>query len=401
LPESFEREWRALDSAAREAAAGSKRAEDLLRQLETEIAAEPKPEGLQARADEITVLNEALGDYRRKVADEPKLMRDKANDDSQIAGYLQQLGLTLDPAAVEVHMPPVPLISKLRELARGGQAVLSRLEGLEADLKEAQETLETAQRKLQTLSGPTEDPADASEMLNEVLQLGDVSGLLAQAEAGNTNATRDLAEALGRVPRWTGTAEDLAARPVPPLEIVSQYEQTWRNAIDSHETAERKLLETENELQQVKAEIIGLSATGEVPSPAAVKAARDHRDKGWRLVRTHLVDGHEPAIDELTAFSPPGDLAGTFETALRHVDELVDRREHEGHRVVRLGDLSALKERLAVTLDAARQPRSVRRPNCARSRTVGPRSGRDASPTQARPPRCWFGSDSGMMWSAY
>jgi uncharacterized protein YhaN len=354
LPENFEREWRALDSATREAAAGSKRAEDLLRQLETEIAAEPKPEGLQARADEITVLNEALGDYRMKVADEPKLMRDKANDDSQIAGYLQQLGLTLDPAAVEIHMPSVPLISKLRELARGGQAVLSRLEGLEADLKEAQETLEAAQRKLQTLSGPTEDPADASEMLNEILQLGDVSGLLAQAEAGNANATRDLAEALGRVPRWTGTAEDLAARPVPPLEIVSQYEQTWRKAIDSHETAERKLLETESELQQVKAEIVGLSATGEVPSPAAVKAARDHRDKGWRLVRTHLVDGPEPAIDELTAFAPTGDLAGTFETALRHVDELVDRREHEGHRVVRLADLSALKERLAVTLDAAR-----------------------------------------------
>ena len=52
-------------------------------------------------------------------------MRDKANDDSQIAGHLQQLGLTLDPAAVEARMPSVPLISRLRELARGGQAVLT------------------------------------------------------------------------------------------------------------------------------------------------------------------------------------------------------------------------------------------------------------------------------------
>ena len=135
---------------------------------------------------------------------------------------------------------------------------------------------------------------------------------------------------------------------------MSQYEQAWRKAVDSHETAERKLAETDNELQQVKAEIIGLAATGEVPSPAAVKAARDHRDIGWRLVRTRLVDGHDPVIDELTAFAPSGDLAGSFETALRHADELVDRREHEGHRVLRLADLSAQKERLAVALDAVR-----------------------------------------------
>ena len=78
--------------------------------------------------------------------------------------------------------------------------------------------------------------------MNEVLQQGDVSSLLSQAEAANASAKRDLAEALSRVPRWTGTAEDLAARPVPTLELVSQYEQTWRKAVDSHETAERKLL---------------------------------------------------------------------------------------------------------------------------------------------------------------
>ena len=41
--------------------------------------------------------------------------------------------------------------------------------------------------------------------------------------------------------------------------------------MDSHETAERKLIETDTELQQVKAEIIGLAATGEVPSPLLSK----------------------------------------------------------------------------------------------------------------------------------
>ncbi|QRM35843.1 YhaN family protein [Microvirga sp. VF16] len=353
LPETFEREWRSLDSAVREAATGARRAEDLLQQLETEIAAEPKPKGLPARTAEITALNEALGDYRKKLADEPKLMRDKANDDSQIAGHLQQLGLTLDPATVEAQMPSAPLISRLRELARSGQAVLSRLEVLEADLKEAREAFEAAQRKLQALSGSTADPAGATGLLNEILQLGDVSSLLAQADIANANAKRDLAEALSRVPRWTGTTEDLAARPVPGIELVAQYDQAWRKAVDSHETAERKLIETDNELQQVKAEIIGLAATGEVPSPAAVKAARDHRDMGWRLVRTRLIDAHVP-IDELSAFAPSGDLAGSFETALRHADELVDRREHEGHRVARLTDLAAQKERLAAALDAAR-----------------------------------------------
>lgn len=354
LPENFEREWRGLDSAAREAVAGAKRAEDLLRQLEAEIAAEPKPKGLQARADDIIALNEALGDYRKKVADEPKLIRDKAGDDSQISGHLRQLGLALDPAAVEDHMPSVPLISKVRELARTGQAVLTRLEGLEADFKDAQETLETARQKLQALSGSPLDPAEATEMLNEVLQLGDVTGQVAQAEADEARAKRELTEALARVPRWTGTAEELAGRPVPPLELVSECEQALRKAADNHDAADRKQLETETELQLVKAEIVGLGATGEIPSPAAVRAARNHRDKGWRLVRAHLVDGLEPASEELAAYAPGGDLAGSFEIALRRADELVDRRESEAHRVLRLAELSAQKERLAVALDAAR-----------------------------------------------
>ena len=73
---------------------------------------------------------------------------------------------------------------------------------------------------------------------------------------------------------------------------------------------------------------------------------------GWfaRALLTAMIR----SLDELTAFAPSGDLAGSFETALRHADELVDRREHEGHRVLRLADLSAQKERLAVALDALR-----------------------------------------------
>lgn len=357
LPESFEREWRGLDSAAQEAAAGARRAEDLLRQLEEEVAAEPRPLGFQAWMDDITALTEALGDYREKVTDEPKLVRDKTNDDSLIAGHLRQLGLALDAASVEGHMPPVPLVSRLRELARTGQAVLTRLEGLETDLLEARETSEDAQQKLQMLSGTTVDPAEATETLNEVLQLGDVAGRLAQAEADDANARRDLAEALGRLPHWTGTAEDLAGRPAPALERVSEFDQALRKATDNHDAADRKLRETEDELQQVKAEILGLGATGEVPSPAAVRAARDHRDKGWRLVRAQLIDDLEPTGEDLAAFAPGGDLAGSFETALRHADELVDRRESEAHRVLRFAELSSQKERLAVAVDAGRASR--------------------------------------------
>ena len=357
LPENFEREWRGLDSAARDAATAAKRAEDLLHQLEEEVAAEPRPQGFHAWAADITALNETLGDYREKVTDEPKLVRDKANDDGLIAGYLRQLGLALDAASVESHMPPVPLVSRLRELARTGQAVLTRLEGLETDLQEARETYSDAQQKLQTLAGTTIDPAEASETLSEVLQLGDVAGRLAQAEADDANARRDLAEALGRLPHWTGTAEELVGRPVPVLERVSEFEQALRKAMDSHNAAERKLLETEDELRQVKAEILGLGTTGEIPSPAAIRAARDHRDKGWRLVRAHLIDELEPTGEDLAAFTPDGNLAGSFETALRHADELVDRRESEAHRVLRFAELTSQKERLAVAVDAARAAR--------------------------------------------
>jgi chromosome segregation protein len=353
LPETFEREWRSLDGAVREASAGLKRAEDLLRQLEEEAVAEPDPTGFHAQASEIAALNEALGDYRQKLADEPKLERDQANDDSLIAGHLRQLGLTLDPDCVEANIPPVPLVAKIRELARTGQSVQTRLDGLKRELAEAQEVLETGQRKLGTLSGSRVDPAEATEVLDEVLQCGDIPGQLARAEAEHARTAQEFADSVARLSGWTGSVDDLAKRPFPAPETVTEFELALRHAREACEVADRHSRETADQLEQTKAEILGLAATGEIPSPAAVRSARDHRDKGWRLIRA-IVEGLTPTEDELSAFAPASDLAGSFETALRHADELVDRRESEAHRVVRLAELSAQRERLAVAFESAR-----------------------------------------------
>ena len=45
------------------------------------------------------------------------------------------------------------------------------------------------------------------------------------------------------------------------------------------------------------AELAGLTAVGGVPSPAAVQAARDHRERLWRIVRAHHVEGRALAAE--------------------------------------------------------------------------------------------------------
>ncbi len=152
---------------------------------------------------------------------------------------------------------------------------------------------------------------------------------------------------MGRLPGWTRPPEALAATPFPDADGLRPHEEALRAATEALADAARCLEVLDEERRRVAAELGGLAAAGEVPSPAAVTSARDRRDRLWRVVRACYVEGREPAPADLATLEGASEIGGRFEDALRHADALVDRRESEAQRIARFSDLTAQELRLA------------------------------------------------------
>ncbi|MBP1807440.1 YhaN family protein [Rubellimicrobium aerolatum] len=349
LPEGFEAEWRAAADEARDAERALRHEGDALAQLVREAAEAPAPLGFEARRDEIDALHVTLGEFLKDESDEPKLVQALAADDRLIADHLARLGRPPDLDAVGDSMPSDLLIAHVRDLAGRGKDLRARLDALGSERDRARDAVEEAEAAHPL---PVPDPAEAAARLAEALALGPSEDRLAQAERGDAAAERDLREGLGRLTPWQGGAEDLAARPAPSREVVTQFARQRQELDDALADAERRRREAEAGLLATTAEEEGLGELGEIPSPAAVGAARDRRDRAWRLLRARL-DGD---LDDRPA---PGDAPAAFEALLRHADALADRREAETFRLQRLADLAIRRKGLEAGRDAAGAARDL------------------------------------------
>ncbi|WP_262271849.1 ATP-binding protein [Microvirga yunnanensis] len=352
LPEGFAEEWRRCDQQAREARVALQSAEEMLRERAAELAQIPEAGRLIDLSGDIKQLHENLGRYLKDVGDESKLGRDIANDEALIRHHLQSLGSPADPATIDALVPSMPLVAKIRELIRQGEGLEAAARAAATDYKKAQEACRAAHDKLAALP-VVADPAPAGALIEEVSRFGDLTAQVAKAERDLVAGGRALDEAVKRLPRWNESAEALAERAFLDVETVRFHEEELRQAQEELAAAEQEA-NGEDEIRRVEAELAGLTAVGEVPSPAAVQAARDHRERLWRIVRAHHVEGRALAAEDLTAVEEAGgDLASGYETAVRHADGLVDRRESEAHRIARFSELTAQRVRLRSQQDAA------------------------------------------------
>ncbi|KAA2241175.1 YhaN family protein [Salinarimonas soli] len=351
LPNGFAEEWRGLERRLRDARLLLQAAEEDLDRRTSELAQAPVAATILRHADAITAAHEQLGRYRKDVADEPKLLRDIANDEALIRAKLNALGLSAEPGPVAALVPPQTVEVRVRGLMLQGEGAEAAAAAASAALAKVKAAYAHAGAALAALPDAAEPNAPAA-LVDEAARLGDVAARHVKALCDLAQAERDLAESLGRLPGWAGSADALAACPLPDGDTVRLHEESLRDAANRVVAVERRLAASGDEARRIDAELAGLKAAGEVPSPAAVQAARDLRDRGWRVIRARHIEAREPAESDLAALECEGDPAAFFENALRRADELVDRRESEAHRIAQFSRLAADQARLSAQTQA-------------------------------------------------
>ncbi|MDR3438203.1 AAA family ATPase [Telmatospirillum sp.] len=354
LPEDFSEIWKRADDDARSAAEALARGVAEMTELTERLDAAPVVDPILGFEDVIGALGERLGKYLGDEDDVPKLARRIVEANDQLQTVQRALGLGDDPTDIEAALPSKITFAKVRELIKDGAVIRSALDSARTDHEDARLALVDAEAALEGLP-PDVDLSEPNERLAEAAKLGDVTGALGSTKRDAAAADLSLSEALGRLGFWSGTADELACLPVPDMAAISGSDERFAAARQSLDTLIRKIEENQRDSLQVEADLAGLAAAGEVPSPRAIRDARDDREEHWRRIRSLLPIA--PITEPPVGVMDQG-LLGTYETSVRHADELVDRREAEAQRVAQLTTLTANQRKIArtgVDLDAQRK----------------------------------------------
>ena len=356
LPENFADVWKKADDDVRSAAQAVDKNVAETKELAEKLGETPAIDPIIGFEATIDALCERLGKYLGDADDLPKLARRIAELNDQIRLVMRDLGLDHDPDEVESVLPSKMTFAKIRDHAKQGAVARSALETAATNHDLAKAALTEAESALAILP-PDVDVAEPTSLLDQAARLGDVTNALAAARDETETANKALSEALGRLGLWSGAVDELASLPVPDAATVSQRGDGLLTAKQHIVSVEKSLQETKRDALQVEADLAGLAAAGEIPSPAAIREARDERDGNWRRIRSRLDPLPVPAAG-LTTEVPDPNLIGAFETNVRHADELVDRREAEAQRVAQLTALTAKQKNLVTTSDELERRRN-------------------------------------------
>jgi uncharacterized protein YhaN len=285
-------------------------------------------------AGDIESLFQRAGSVEKAKADRPRRQRELDMADERLSLLATRLGRHDAPDKLEQAQPGRVLAARIREKA----ATHGRLDGAR-DAAAKREML--AERSLSDLADLTDDtdaagdPLAAEAALAAALRLGEVEKRLDEAQRETENRAADLAEALARLGRFTGTAEALARLPLPDIAEIESWATRLGELAQRCSKQQEALAQAEADERKHRATLAELAADGEVPTLAAIEDARRLRDGAWQAIRRRLLEKMDVPVTEWSALGLGDAPAPRFEATIRAADQLADRRDREAQRISR------------------------------------------------------------------
>ncbi len=134
---------------------------------------------------------------------------------------------------------------------------------------------------------------------------------------------------------WQGDPTELALLSLPLSETLDRFETDMHAAQARLNDAHKDNQRLKTALREKESALLSLEASGELPAPSVLSAARGLRDAGWTLVKSAWLRAKLDPVREAdftTQFFPqaakdrsdPDTLAQAFEESLRRADNLAD-----------------------------------------------------------------------------
>lgn len=281
-------------------------------------------EAVLARADDIAPLNDQIGAIRKADDDLPRRQGELDGLDEAIRRQLGELGRgDLTPATVGDHLPTREATNRLRRLVQNHGRLSQALDLAREDEAVATRAVDKAQAALDALPVPM----DAKPLRAAIAAADRAAGLTERLRRGAEDAARlRAAMQAKRAALLPAPPEGVARAAFPSAATVEDF-ATAVAAIDTRLEGHRRDRDrVAAELAERTAERQALVAAGTAVPLERLQAARERRDRGWRLVRQVHIDGGPADAAAIAGFAGGQPLADAFEAAMAEADQLADLR---------------------------------------------------------------------------
>jgi uncharacterized protein YhaN len=318
--------------------------------LGREIASLIYDEKLIARAEEINRLHERRIQIGSGVADLPKRRAELGVAETNLKRLASELEWPQDaPEGIIAAIPPRSKVAQARALSTRRGELSTAVANASAALEEVMEGELALRREIEAAGLPT-DLTAFTATVSTVRERGDLAARAALLQAEALKQRKAVDELLETMRPIVPDAARLAAIGVPPKALLETHRdrsrrltQELQDCRDRIESEGRDLLRLCNAYDRI------IMDERAVPLEE-LQRARQHRDRGWSIIRRKHIEGSTVPDEELSAFGSDQSLADTYEHAVETADEAADQRfekaEVAAELTVRSSQISEKKEML-------------------------------------------------------
>lgn len=340
-PEFRERRIRA-ETDLENARAAERRAAQEIERIEEELEPLELEPALLSADKRVKALQLKLGSHQKAMTDEPGLRARRSQLLSDASTILKELapGRGLDEA--ESFRVEAARRTRIQESGLEFQRITTERGKAEKEIRDLRGDLDDARKRLDGLD-PPKDVSALARAIRKARKQGDLDGRLSDAEARVHETKKQVAAQVKALPLVQLAPEAVETLPVPLGESVERYDEEMR-AVEADLTAARKRVEELVEREAGAEKLItALEREGAVPTEEDLLRAREHRERGWRLVRKTWLDGaSDPGA--VSAFTGERDLPSAYEASVRDADTVGDRLRREADRAARLASLTSERD---------------------------------------------------------
>ena len=300
------------------------------------------PEDLLAQEKTVQGLVEELGSVLKAQKDLPRVQGQVLEANHAAKGILAEIRPDLSMESAGGLRLTVDRIDRIRRLAEEHGKLTIRRQSAAERVAEYARKLAEARQNLARLP----EAREVSE-LEHVVVIGRRRGDLEKAYADAREAAHSVGEeartSLKALPLWSGTLEALEALPLPPEKTIDEFEEAFDAAAGGLQKARERFSETKGKIEEIDGNLRTLKLSGEPPTEDDLTSSREHRERGWALIRSAWLEGNRDEAAE-AVLDPPLPLDKAYEKSVLNADGVADRMRREAQSVARKVELLAARK---------------------------------------------------------
>jgi hypothetical protein len=182
------------------------------------------------------------------------------------------------------------------------------------------------------MAGPGQDVSSLQSATLNARKSGDLKTMLTKARETVSDLEAACLRELSRLGRFDGGLEKLTGSCMPEIAVLDKFEKNYYQLDEQMREFDRRKIEASEELSKAEDNLKALLRSSDIPTLHELQGAREHRERGWKLIRGSYVDGVDIGA-AATEYSGSRDLPDVFEQAVCDADDVADRLRLDAQRV--------------------------------------------------------------------